>query len=184
MDYLGLRNCLDIESITFECVSDNINRSADVSWTMYNIYNHTKEETETLSQDTSIIEKKNGIQCTPFVFRQAIKPGGGVSEIKINMKMQDAFDFNKKEIVYLYPRNYGTKVKNIYIKYKTIGVNELNIQLHKVKKIKNTYEDEPLRSANTSREGEVISYSFILRENEINVQNLYYLFIRPKSEDK
>ena len=171
MDYLGKRNDVEVETIEFECITDNISKTSDITWTMKNVYNKTKKEikdyclytssdfgtvegveikvtkeNDELDMDIDNIEKNYGVQKTPFTFVKPIKPGEKISQIKINMKMYNAFDFGHQEVVLLYPRNYGTKVNHMSVTYVTKGMECLNIKLHEIKRKRRGYIDEPLRA--------------------------------------
>lgn len=204
MDYLGDRNHVDVETIEFECFSDNIEKYTYITWNMKNIYNNTKKEIKSyhlyttselgttkkvnvevkegnrsLKIDVNNIKLSNGIQKTPFTFSESIKPSGIKPEIKINMIMYDAFDFNRQETIYLYPRNYGKKVKHINILLKTKGVENISVCLHEIKKDKKSYVDEPIKYGVADRKDKITTYEFKLDDKEINISSLYYLLIKP-----
>lgn len=209
MDYQGYLNNLDIGAVYFECISDNNNNESNITWTLENIDNKTNKTIKSfylyssadigISKDAEVkirpenefakininkTKKAAGIQLTTFAFNEPMKPKTHMSEIKINMKMYNAFNFNRQEIVYVYPRNYGRKVKKIKIIFKTIDADKLSVVLHEIKREGKTYKDEairsvPLKKSDNSDKEKTNIYSCTLEDNEINVENLYYLLINP-----
>ena len=209
MDYQGSINKFDIETVDFECISDNLNKESNITWSLKNVKNETNKTIKSFylysSADIGIAKdaevkirpgnefaqininktiKTAGIQLTTFAFNEPMKPKTRMPEIKINMKMYNAFNFSRQEIVYVYPQNYGRKVQHINISLKTIGATQLSVVLHEIKREGKTYKDEPIKSvllkkSNNSDKEETNIYSCSIDDNEINVENLYYLLINP-----
>lgn len=207
MDYQGCLNNLEIETVDFECISDNNKTESNITWSLKNVYNKTNKTIKSFylysSSDIGIAKeaevkikpgnafskininktkKATGLQLTTFAFNEPIKPKTRIPEIKINMKMYNAFDFSRQEVVYVYPKNYGRKVKHINILLKTIGADDLSVVLHEIKKERKTYKDESIKSVEKSKNSdtkETNIYSCSINDDEINVENLYYLLINP-----
>lgn len=203
MDYLGDNNQLEIETMQFEYIADLDNNCSDVTWTMKNVYNNTKNPINTyylyssneagmtnegqmeirgvnkaLSIDASRVESRNGIQKTPYTFNEPIKPKERIQEIKIHMKMHNIVKTAQHRVVYLYPKNYGTKVKHMEIEYQIIGVKSAIVKLHEVGKIGKEYCDDEIKTGIVSDINGIKKCNFSLDENEININNLYYLLIK------
>lgn len=207
MDYKGSLNIFDIETVDFKCISDNSNRESNITWTLKDVYNKTnkiidcfyfyttsdkgtvndaevkiKPENEYVKININETERVGKTQFTTFSFNKPIKPNTHISEIKLNMKMKDAFDFSQKEVVHVYPRNFGRKVKHINISFKTIGADELSVVLHEIKKEGKTYIDKSIQSVGKSKDSDIEGiniYNCSINDDEINVENLYYLLINP-----
>lgn len=205
MDYLNMKNPVDVNTIEFECVDDISNGNTSVQWIIKNICNNTnkyiksyyiysmneygsmdhvdievKEGVLSLPIDTNNIRKRNSIQQTPFTFREPVMPKGTVPEIKICMQMHDGFMQKKERVVCLYPRNYGVKVEHISIAYKIKGTRDVSVKLHEIGKGENGYFDEPIKSCVPIEENGEQIYYFCLNKDEINVNNLYYILISEK----
>ncbi|MBQ7925665.1 MAG: hypothetical protein IJ335_05155, partial [Lachnospiraceae bacterium] len=96
------------------------------------------------------------------------------------MKMEEEFADLKEKIVYLYPRNYGKKVNQMYITYKHNKDKKVSVILHEIGKDKNGYCDKAIRAGMAKKENGQWNYNFYLKQQEININNLYYLFIEEK----
>lgn len=207
MDYLEDKNDVEINTLEFECISNYNNRDSDITWIMKNVSNPTNEDINSyclytssdfgkvnnvgievkvnrkpLIIDVNNVIEREGLRKTPFTFAEPIRPNEEIDEIRINMKMKNTFDPSHPEIIVLYPRNYGQKVKHIKIFYKTKETDKLNVTLHEIGKNlkgKKGYADVPIRSCAAEIDGEMIQYCFFLNGNEININNLYYLLITP-----
>ncbi len=209
MDYKGYLNNLEIETVDFECISDDNYKESNITWSLKNVYNNTNETINSFylysssdigtAKDAQVkikpgdeftkininkTERAAGIQLTTFAFNEPMKPTAHIPEIKINMKMNNAFNFSRQEVLCVYPQNYGTKVKHINISFKTIGADELSVVLHEIKKEGKTYKDEPIKSVSSRNskdldKAETNIYYCSINDNEINVENLYYLLINP-----
>lgn len=205
MDYLGDNNQLEVETMEFEYTTDVINNHSDVTWTMKNVYNTTKSPINTyylyssnesgminvsqmeikgtnkeLCIDASRVESRNGIQKTPYTFDEPIKPKERISEIKIHMDMQTIFDTSKHDIVYLYPRNYGTKVKHMKIKFSIKGIKKVIVKLHEVGKRNGEYRDDEIKSGRMELYNGIGTCILDLDGDEINIDNMYYLLIKAE----
>ncbi len=205
MDYLGDTNKLEIETMEFEYTDDIDNNYSDVSWTMNNVYNNTRNPinayylyssnesgminegkmkikgiNKELSIDASRIESRYGIQRTPYTFDEPIKPMERINELKIHMQMRTIFDISKYDIVYLYPRNYGTKVKHMKIVYNLKGVKRAFVKLHEVGKKNGKYCDVEIKSGRMELLNGIWTCTLYLDRDEINIDNLYYLLIKAE----
>lgn len=210
MDYIGNRNNVEVGLVEFECTNDN-NKDITVEWTMKNVQNTTKKEiysyylytssdvgktnkvmieldtgnSESLKINADDIKENNGIRKTPFTFIEPIEPNSSLSEIKIKMKMQETFDLSGKNIVHLYPRNYGKKVRQINIEYKTKNVKPMDVQLHEIGRRNNVYVDMTIKNSQPiygEKPGNIL-YKFCLGEQQINMNSIYYLMIKEAEEE-
>ena len=207
MDFLKIKNEVDVDRVKFECLDDNQNNMTSIEWSIEGIYNKTNKSISTYSLystssvgvtnwvdieldegaknkrvNTDIVKNKNGIQVTSFSFPRDLSPKDNIKRISIKMQMKNAFDFTHKEIVPIYPRNYGRKVNNLDIVYRTKGIREMVVLLHEIRKIGKTYEDNEIRNAHVEIcdiDG-MIEYSFGLGYKEIHMNSMYYLLIKDK----
>lgn len=207
MDYKGSLNKFDVERVDFECISDNLNMESNITWTLKDVYNNTnktidcfyfyttadrgtsndaevkiKPENDYIKININNTERIGKTQFTTFSFNKPMKPNDHISEIKINMKMKDAFDLSHKQVVHVYPKNSGRKIKHIDISFKTIGADELSVVLHEIKKEGKTYKDKSIRSVGKSEDSDIEGiniYNCSINDKEVNVESLYYLLINP-----
>lgn len=203
MDELGDFNEFEVERMRFDFVSYVEQNYSDVSWTMENVYNKSKKaisqyylyssndsgETNEgkmeikgmdrpLYIDASRIDRRRGVQKTPYTFKEPIKPKEMIRELKIHMKMETTYSSSKPEIIYLYPRNYGTKVNHMEIHYSVKGVKNIVVKLHEVGKKGKVYCDDEIKSGDVITSNDYCECTMYLDKDEICINNLYYLIAK------
>ncbi|MCM1325873.1 MAG: hypothetical protein NC094_13875 [Bacteroidales bacterium] len=130
---------------------------------------------------TEGIVKRDGVQETPFTFYNPIRTNDSLPELRIFRKMKKSPYQAEQDIVLLYPRNYGTSIKNIYILFKAKVEIPLLVQLHEIKREGERFIDEPIRNLRKKEQIDgFVTYtcSFTIQDNYIDENQLYYLLIK------
>ncbi len=146
-------------------------------------------ETRYLLQDNQIDSENDIFLYHWDIPDYTIKNENKVDEIRISMKQKNSFDFNNKEVIYLFPWNFAKKVENINFKITyPITLGEISMQLFEVGKYKE--EKFPFHhSIDTSakerfyrnEDDNTITYEFCLKK-DINIENLYYILLHKTEQ--
>lgn len=113
-----------------------------------------------------------------------IKNKNKVDEIIISMEQKNSFDFNNKEVIYLFPWNFARKIEKIILKIThPIILGEISMQLFEVGKVKEkkfpfhqSLDTSAKEKFYKNEDNDTITYEFCL-EKDINVENLYYILL-------
>ena len=113
-----------------------------------------------------------------------IKNKNKVDEIRISMEQKNSFDFNNKEVIYLFPWNFARKIEKINLKIThPIILGEISMQLFEVGKVKGkkfpfhqSLDTSAKEKFYKNEDNDTITYEFCL-EKDINVENLYYILL-------
>ncbi len=153
------------------------------------IYSEGNNKTPITLSDSSVF-KCNDIRMIPITFKSPIEPGKSVGEFGISLKIYNAFDFSKDEIIYVIPINYAKKISSLEIDIeikddKDLNIashhtsQKLNIVLRRIRKIFDKYQDEQIQCGLPDNKEGINYYHFELQGKEFKMQDIYYFKISP-----
>lgn len=131
-------------------------------------------------------DSENGIfLCHWNIPERTIKDGKKIDNIELTMEQKNSFDFNNKEVIYLFPWNFARKIGKIKFKItypKPLG--DISMQLFEVGDVKghkfpynHSLEGTTKENFFEDKDGNTSTYEFSLEEKNINVENLYYILL-------
>lgn len=197
-------------SINYELTENNGNINSKVTWILNDasnvksndFYFYTGSDLGEIDNQNFIIKCNENSETRPLLPDNQIYSGNDiflyhwdipnymiknknkVDEIRINMEQKNSFDFNNKEVIYMFPWNFARKIEKINLKITyPIVLGEISMQLFEVGKVKG--EKFPFhKSLDTSakerfyknKNNNTITYEFCINK-DINVENLYYILL-------
>lgn len=139
----------------------------------------------------SKVDSKNGIflyQCSIPNF--LIKDKRRVDEIKLVMEMINGYTMNSEEVIYFFPWNFAKKIEEVNFKFTfpSTYYNNVSLNLFEVGKINgekfpfNRQIDTAAKERFKNDIDNTISYEFKLKQEDINIKNLYYIILRGNGD--
>lgn len=165
----------EISEYVFLTISD-IGEIENPNITLYGQAEHNKYR-------ITDIKESNGVYCLTWGMEHFLKPGERISKMILELVSIDSFDFNRNEIIYFYPPNYGTNIGAVNIEIET-QINETIFEIEVVEvghiKGKKGINERTILRVPVSEVGEnTKKYICSISKNEINMNNLYYLLLKP-----